>query len=166
MNKTQTMVKGALLAALTTVATMVIQIPSPTNGFVNLGDCFVLLAGWLLGPFWGFLAGGIGSAMADMLLGYTHYVPGTFIIKGLTALIAAVLFEKLKKKGFTSLIVSSVVGEAAMVLGYFLFASLILGKGMARALSIPGNVFQATVGIIAGIALYKVAEKTGMTKGK
>ena len=166
MNKTQTMVKGALLAALTTVATMVIHIPSPTNGFVNLGDCFVLLAGWLLGPFWGFLAGGIGSAMADMLLGYTHYVPGTFIIKGLTALIAAVLFEKLKGKGFTSLIVSSVVGEAEMVLGYFLFASLILGKGMARALSIPGNVFQATVGIIAGIALYKVAEKTGMNKGK
>lgn len=160
------MVKGALLAALTTVATMVIHIPSPTNGFVNLGDCFVLLAGWLLGPFWGFLAGGIGSAMADMLLGYTHYVPGTFIIKGLTALIAAVLFEKLKEKGFTSLIVSSVVGEAEMVLGYFLFASLILGKGMARALSIPGNIFQATVGIIAGIALYKVAEKTGMTKGK
>ena len=59
MNKTQTMVKGALLAALTTVATMVIHIPSPTNGFVNLGDCFVLLAGWLLGPFCGFLAGGI-----------------------------------------------------------------------------------------------------------
>ena len=166
MNKTQTMVKGALLAALTTVATMVIHIPSSTNGFVNLGDCFVLLAGWLLGPFWGFLAGGIGSAMADMLLGYTHYVPGTFIIKGLTALIAAVLFEKLKGKGFTSLIVSSVVGEAEMVLGYFLFASLILGKGMARALSIPGNVFQATVGIIAGIKLYKVAEKTGMNKGK
>lgn len=166
MNKTQTMVKGALLAALTTVATMVIHIPSPTNGFVNLGDCFVLLAGWLLGPFWGFLAGGIGSAMADMLLGYTHYVPGTFIIKGLTALIAAVLFEKLKGKGFTSLIVSSVVGEAEMVLGYFLFASLILGKGMARALSIPGNIFQATVGIIAGIMLYKVAEKTGLNKGK
>ena len=28
---------------------MVVQIPSPMNGYVNLGDCFVLLSGWLLG---------------------------------------------------------------------------------------------------------------------
>lgn len=55
------------------------------NGFVNLGDCFVLLSGWLLGPWWGGAAGGIGSMLADLLLGYGHYAPGTLIIKGLMA---------------------------------------------------------------------------------
>lgn len=51
--KIRTMVMAAVLAALACVATMVVQIPSPMNGYVNLGDCFVLLSGWLLGPWWG-----------------------------------------------------------------------------------------------------------------
>ena len=41
------------MAALVYVATSIIQIPSPVNGYVNLGDCFVLLSGWLLGPWYG-----------------------------------------------------------------------------------------------------------------
>ncbi len=50
--KIRKMVLAALMAALTYVATMVVQIPSPMQGFVNLGDCFVLLSGWILGPWW------------------------------------------------------------------------------------------------------------------
>ena len=41
---------GAMLAAMTCVATMVIKIPTPTTGYVHPGDCFVLLAGLILGP--------------------------------------------------------------------------------------------------------------------
>ena len=37
--KIRTMVTAAVLAALACVATMVVQIPSPMNGYVNLGDC-------------------------------------------------------------------------------------------------------------------------------
>ena len=82
---------AALLAALVCAATMVITIPSPLGGFLNLGDGFVLLSGWLLGPLYGFAAGGIGSALADLFLGYPVYIPGTFVIKGLSALLASVL---------------------------------------------------------------------------
>ena len=49
--KIRKLVLAALLAALVCVATMVVQIPSPMQGYVNLGDCFVLLSGWLLGPW-------------------------------------------------------------------------------------------------------------------
>lgn len=62
--KIRKLVLAALLAALVCVATMVVQIPSPMQGYVNLGDCFVLLSGWLLGPWYGFAAGGIGSMLA------------------------------------------------------------------------------------------------------
>ena len=51
--KVRKLVVSALMAALTYVATMVIRIPSPMDGYVNLGDCFVLLSGWLLGPWYG-----------------------------------------------------------------------------------------------------------------
>ena len=54
----------AMFAALICVATMLIQIPSPLNGYVNFGDCFILIAAWVLGPVYGFAAGGIGSALA------------------------------------------------------------------------------------------------------
>lgn len=67
--KIRKLVLAALLAALVCVATMVVQIPSPMQGYVNLGDCFVLLSGWLLGPWYGFAAGGIGSMLADIFLG-------------------------------------------------------------------------------------------------
>ena len=51
--KVRKLVLSALMAALVYVATSIIQIPSPVNGYVNLGDCFVLLSGWLLGPWYG-----------------------------------------------------------------------------------------------------------------
>lgn len=46
--KIRTMVTAAVLAALSCVATMVVQIPSPMNGYVNLGDasCFSAAGCW------------------------------------------------------------------------------------------------------------------------
>lgn len=61
------MVTAAVLAALTCVATMVVQIPMPLKGYVNLGDVMVLTSVWLIGSPWGVAAAGIGSAMAVCL---------------------------------------------------------------------------------------------------
>ena len=164
-SKIKKMVLTALLAALTCVATMIIQIPSPMNGYVNLGDCFVLLSGWLLGPWLGFAASGIGSMLADIFLGYTHYAPGTLVIKGLVALVAALLYKVLcKKNTYVGLAISGVVSECIMVLGYFLYAGLILGKGLMGEVgaiaSIPGNCFQAAVGIIIGVIVMSILRAT------
>ena len=79
---------SALMAALTCVATIIIKIPSPLKGYLNLGDCVVLLAGWVLLPAYGFLSAGLGSALADLFSGYVIYAPATFIIKGCMALMA------------------------------------------------------------------------------
>ena len=156
--KIRTMVMAAVLAALACVATMVIQIPSPMNGYVNLGDCFVLLSGWLLGPWWGAAAGGIGSMLADLLLGYGHYAPGTLVIKGLMALVGALVFKAMGKKSAAAL-VSGVVSEVIMVVGYFGYAGLLLGKGIGAAASIPGNLVQGAVGLVAGFLLLQVARR-------
>ncbi|CBL34364.1 Protein of unknown function (DUF1393) [[Eubacterium] siraeum V10Sc8a] len=52
------MVTAAVLAALTCVATMVVQIPMPLKGYVNLGDVMVLTSVWLIGSPWGVAAAG------------------------------------------------------------------------------------------------------------
>lgn len=157
--KIRKLVISAMMAALTYVATMVIQIPSPMNGYVNLGDCFVLLSGWLLGPWYGGAAAGIGSMLTDLLSGYGHYAPGTFVIKGLDALVAALLFRAMGRTS-TAALVSGLVGETIMVAGYFGYAALLLGKGLGAAASIPGNLVQATMGLLIGFLLLKVLQKT------
>ena len=157
--KVRKLVLSALMAALVYVATSIIQIPSPVNGYVNLGDCFVLLSGWLLGPWYGAAAAGIGSMLVDLLSGYGHYVPGTLIIKGVDALAAALIFRAMGRSK-TALLVSGTVGEIIMVVGYFFYASLILGKGLAAAASIPGNIVQGIAGVAIGMALAMVLQKT------
>lgn len=156
--KIKSMVMAAVMAALTYVATTVIKIPAPTGGYVHIGDGLVLLCGWILGPWWGGAAAGIGSMLVDLLSGYGHYVPGTLIIKGLDALAAALIFRALGR-GKTAMLVSGIVGETIMVLGYFAYASMILGKGLAAAASIPGNIVQGIAGIAIGLALAVLLQK-------
>ena len=158
MKDTKKLVVAALMAALTCAATMVIKIPTPTFGYIHPGDGLVLLCGIVLGPVGGALAAGIGSMLVDLLSGYGHYVPGTLIIKGLDALVAALIFRALGR-GKTAMLVSGIVGETIMVLGYFAYASMILGKGLAAAASIPGNIVQGIAGIAIGLALAVLLQK-------
>ena len=161
--KVKKLVLSALMAALVYVATSIIQIPSPMSGYVNLGDCFVLLSGWLLGPWYGGAAAGIGSMLVDLLGVYAHYAPGTLVIKAVDAIAAALIFRALGR-GKNAMLVSGIVGEVIMVLGYFAYASMILGKGLAAAASIPGNIVQGVAGIAIGMVLAVVLESTKVTK--
>jgi len=156
--KTKKLTLSAMFAALCCVGTMAIQIPSPMSGYVNMGDCFVLLSGYVLGPFWGAAAAGLGSMMADVLTGYAHYAPGTLVIKGVCALIAGSMYIAGKKSSYWAAL-GAIAAESFMVLGYFGYACLLLGKGLGAAASIPGNVVQGVFGLIAGIFLLKIAEK-------
>lgn len=162
--KIKKLVIAALFAALTTVMTMVIQVPSPMQGYVNLGDCAVLLAAWILGPVYGGAAAGIGSMLADLLSGYAHYAPGTLIIKLVMAVAAGLVFKAVQnredhKKVLGSQVLGGILAEAIMVLGYFGYCALWLGKGVAAASSIPGNIVQGIFGLIAAIAVYTLLDR-------
>lgn len=163
-SKIKKMVLAALFAALCTVMTMVIQVPSPMQGYVNLGDCAVLLAAWVLGPVYGGAAAGIGSMLADLLSGYAHYAPGTFAIKLAMAVAAALIFRALQERRSAPLVlaqaVSGVAAEIIMVAGYFGYASLWLGKGLAAAASIPGNVVQGVFGLVSAAVVYAILARS------
>ena len=162
--KTKKIVMAALMAALACLATMIIRIPSPLKGYWNLGDCIVLTAGWLLSPTYGFLAAGLGSALADVFSGYVTYAPATFIIKGLMALIAFYGFKLLNKKigNLPSRIISGIVAEIVMILGYFVFEGFLYGF-IPSAVNIPANGVQGIAGLIIGVILIKVFEKSKIT---
>ncbi|MBO4283448.1 MAG: ECF transporter S component, partial [Clostridia bacterium] len=89
----------AVMIAFTCVLTMAVRIPSPTKGYLNLGDAAVLLSGWLLGPIYGSIAGGVGSALADLFAGYPVYVPGTLITKAAMALFVSLIPRLFSRAG-------------------------------------------------------------------
>ena len=161
--KTKKLVLAALMCALTCVATMVIRIPTPTMGYIHPGA----------------LAAGIGSMLSDLFSGYLSYVPATFIIKALTALLAGVIACGHKKAAginggnfrelaMPRLIIGGIVGEAFMVIGYFFFeiflmavttgdgfSSASLAAGAASAISgVPFNIVQGLFGVVVSCVLY------------
>lgn len=166
-NKVYKIALTAVMAALIYVATMFFTIPLPGNGYANLGDCFVIIAGFVLGPVYGACAAGIGSALSDLTLGYGIYIPATFIIKAVMALIVYYAFKgfdgKMIKNSIITVCVASVLAEVWMVFGYFIFELAIYGAEVA-AVDILGNAVQGLVGAVISSAVYSVILKTGLTK--
>lgn len=124
----------------------------------------ILLSGFMLSPLYGFLAAGVGSALADLFSGYVVYAPATFIIKGVMALIAYYGFKIMcNKLGNTpSKIVSGAISEIIMVLGYFVFEGFMYGF-IPSAVNIPANAVQGVAGLILGVTLVRVFEKHKIT---
>ena len=157
--KTLKLVQSALLAALCLLLTRVVTIPAPT-GYVNLGDCAVLLSAWILGPIWGGMAAGIGTMLADVLSGYVSYAPATFLIKFAMAVIAALIFHTLEQRQrLAAHIVGAVSAEILMVAGYYIFESVCLGVGAAAMASVPANVVQGVVGAVSGVLVIGALSK-------
>lgn len=160
-NTTKKIVFAALLAALACVATMIIKIPTPLGGYIHAGDAVVVLAGFLLGPVWGALAAGLGSCLADVILGYVLYAPGTFVIKAVVALLAGwIIGTKLIKNEFAKALVAGIIGGIVMVGGYMLYEAVFMGFGIGAAANIPMNCIQGAFGAVAGAALYIALSKT------
>ena len=163
------LVTAAMFAAMICVMTAVVHINTVVGGYINLGDCFILIAAWVLGPVYGFAAAGIGSAFADMFLGYVNYIPGTFIIKGLMALVAALIVHIfIKKSGklrIPGYITSGIAAEILMVGGYYLYEAAALGLGWAPALKgIPGNTVQGVSGVVLGVFFSVIIAQTKLLK--
>ena len=149
----------ALFAALACVATMSIRIPTPgTSGYIHPGDAIVILAGIILGPVYGMLAGyGIGSALSDLIGGYFVYVPITLVIKGLVALVSGLIYQKMCRSGknrYVAVILGGITDIVFVAGGYFICEFFLYGSGAAA--SIPANIIQGIGGLIISAVLYPV----------
>jgi uncharacterized membrane protein len=158
----------AVFTGLVCIATMIFSIYVPaTEGFFNVGESMVFLSALLFGPFVGAFAGGVGSMLADILLGYPHYAPGTLFIKACEGAVVGALKKrnpklrsKLQWKLLTTIlgVVAGVLlgwigsiyysGEVELTLGWWVFKLYIptyfwVFLGVAIAISI------AAIGFIA-----------------
>lgn len=151
-NKTKLLVLNGLLIALVCMATMVIQIPIPmTEGYVNIGDSIIFVASILFGPVSGMIAGGFGSALADILTGYSHWALFTLLIKGFEGYIVGIIVRK--NTNLINNILATLLGVIIMVSGYLLAGTFLQGSFIVSLGSVPSNMVQGIVSMIIGIPI-------------
>ncbi len=143
---------------LVTVSTLLIRIPVAGGGYFNFGDVMIVFVGLYAGKKTGAIAGGIGSAIAD-LIGFPLFAPITLVVKGLEGLISGFGHGKATLGTF----IFPLVAVLWLVAGYFLGTWWLpqLGKAVAIA-DLPANLIQAASGLIGGRALYEAARRLNL----
>ena len=160
----------ALFTALTTLATLVAIPGLSPHGYVNIGDTLVLMSSLLLGPVYGTFAAAVGSALADITLGYAIFAPCTLVIKGLMAVVFWLITKKIKffavnkKRNFVGYLLGGILAEIVMIVGYF-FANVILfhDKFVAALASIPSDSLQAGISLALFIILATALNAVNFT---
>ncbi len=154
------LVISAILAAMVIVSIFFIHIPMIGQGYVHIGDSFILI-GALLGPMYGFLVGGIGAMLGDVLTGYAVYAPWSLIIHGLQGVLMALVITKITNLNVIKFFIFGLlISTLTVVFGYAIVEYLLSGQQMALALAtIPINFLQVTVGSVIGAALYAPVKK-------
>jgi uncharacterized membrane protein len=141
----------AILSAVTTVFTLVVRIPfAPTRGYFTLADVGVYFTAFAFGPILGFVVGGLGTGLADILGGYAHFAVWSLLIHGFQGLVAGLLGYR---RGPVGMLAGWVAGAVVMVAGYFAVEYFLYGPGPAIAEATTVNLPQVVIGGLAGVLL-------------
>ncbi|MHA1734308.1 MAG: ECF transporter S component [Promethearchaeota archaeon] len=140
----------AIFTALCTVLTVFLYLPIPqTTGYVNVGEVGVMLTALLFGPIVGGIAGGVGSAISDLIVA-PQFAPVTLLVKGLEGFLVGLIADprKMRERIHWRQFLAVVVGGTVMVMGYFTYEAAVFGLGAALA-EMPWNFFQMSMGLVA-----------------
>mgnify|MGYP004652524855 CR=1 FL=1 len=150
--KTKTIVFSALMAAIIAVCTRFTAFGIPaTEGYVHIGDTFVLLSATILPLPYAVMASAVGGALADLMYGSAMYMIPTAIIKALMALTVG------KSSGTKILtkktILRAILSVPVLVLGYYIAEVIIFGSFATPLMSMLWNTLQGVFSVIAFTAV-------------
>jgi uncharacterized membrane protein len=172
---------SAVFTAFVAVATMAFSLSIPvTSGYFNVGEIMVYTAALLMGPYVGAFAGGVGSAISDVSLGFgATYAPGTLVIKGIEGFMVGYLGNRLlvnlPKSAWraTTLVLAATVSGLVVWLGvdylgggYQLDLGFPIGPTASFSFGLP-SAFWVIVGGVAFVLIlvvgFRTDEKLGWT---
>jgi len=164
---TKDIVYSGVLAAMCAIATS-LKIPFGVGAMVHLGTAFLFTVGICFGGVYAGLAGAIGSAFYDLLMGFSPYTAWSFIIKGTAGFIVGFV-----AKGVWPAPVTNETGSWAWRagLGCILAASWTLGGyivawwqitgSLATAFAnIPSSLMTSGVGVVVAMILSPKLRKS------
>lgn len=155
---------AGVFAGMCAIATA-IKIPFGVGAMVHLGTAFIFTIGIVFGGVYAGLAGAIGSAFYDLIMGFSPYTVWSFVIKGIAGLIVGVVAKGLWPE--TTADASTLLGNKWVlraVLGCILAATWTLGGytvawwqvtgSLTTAVAnMPSSLMTSSVGIIVALLL-------------
>lgn len=156
---TKDIVYIGLFSAMCAAATY-IKVPFGVGAMVHLGTGVIFLVAILYGGVYAGLSGAIGSAIFDLIMGFSPYTMWSFIIKGISGLIAGVISKGLwpessvSGKNWLLRSFSGCVLAALWTLGGYIIAWWQVTGALATAIAnIPGSLMTSTMGLIVAFLL-------------
>lgn len=141
------------ISAVFAVATLAVSIPVGV-GFLNFGEIVIYTAAFLFGGGVGGLAGGVGAAAADVILGFTFLAPVTFVVKGLEGFVVG----RLAGESTRSKAIAVAAGAPILIAGYVLAVAYFEGVPTAIGRELRIDVLQAVVGFVIALPLSQALE--------
>ncbi len=153
----------AILTAVTAVFTYMVRIPiAPTRGYLNLGDVAIYFTAFTFGPVSALIAGGLGTALADIISGYSQWAPISLLVHGLQGLAAGLIASiawRAKRETFNLYwLVAAAAGTVVMCAGYLGAGTLMVGFS-AALVELPGNLLQNLAGVVGAVPLTIAVRK-------
>ena len=141
----------ALMAALIFVLTAVPRIPVPaTGGYIHLGDTGVTFAAVAFGPWVGMIAGGLGTALAD-LMGFPQWAIFSLVVHGVQGFAVGWILKR--EINWVTSVLATLVGAVIVVGGYFVAGAILVGPAVAVVEILP-NAIQGISGGLLGLPLF------------
>ena len=167
-DNTVKIVLTAMFAALIAVMTAFIKIPTPTGGYIHLGDSMIYISACFL-PFpFSMISAALGGGLADLLV-YPETLIYTVIIKALNTTMFTNKNEKILSK---SNIIRTLFSGLITIIGYSIskfIRDLLIGTTVAAALTdglykMPENSIQAAASTIIFIIIATAFDKAQIRK--
>ena len=159
-------VLNALCVALVFLATRLLQFPIPL-GYAHPGNAIILLVAVYFGPASGALAGGLGSALAD-LTSFPEWTLPTLLIKTLMGLLCGLIAgpPRTDRSRLRQLrvLLAGTVAVLEMILGYVVAGSVLYGSVATGLTQTPGLALEGAVGLVLFYVLGGALERTGALK--
>lgn len=161
MSKTKQLVFAALFVALVFVFTAFINVRLPVaanGGLIHLGNVPLFVIAILFGKKFAALAGGLGMALFDLMGGWMLWAPFTLVIVGLMGYTVGAICQK--RQGVAWYAAAFAAATVIKVVGYYLAEMIIYGNALVPLASVPGNLVQMGVAILAVLPIANKLKKT------
>ena len=152
----RTLAVVAVMAAMVFATTMIQLTLTPDGGYIHLGEAAILFSAFAFGPGVGAVVGGLGTALADVTLGFPIWAPASLLIHGLQGWAAGWIARRWP--GLGGLILASVLGGVIVVVGYLPVGVYLEGRAVALA-AVPFNLLQVFIGGVIAIPLFSFVRR-------
>lgn len=162
--QTKDLVFASMFAAMCVIATS-IKVPFGVGAMVHLGTAFIFTIGIVFGGVYAGLAGAIGSAFYDILMGFSPYTLWSFVIKGMAGFIVGFVAKGLwpeavittstaftQNKLFRATL-GCILAATWTLGGYMIAWWQVTGSFATAVANIPSSLMTSTAGLIVALLL-------------